>query len=509
MRRVVSLYLPSWPSDRWRRAQGEGAPQAETPVVLTGRVGARKVVVDADRAARALGVQPGLALAQAQARVPGLFVADHQPQEDAAALERIALWALRRYAPLVSVDGVDGLWIDATGVAHLFGGEAELLQDLVQRLARAGAHARAAMADTAGAAWALARHGQGRVSVSARGQASQDLTSLPLAALRLQADAVEGLSKLGLETIGDLERTPRAPLALRFGPSLTRRLDQAHGRLGETFDPITSPELVRVRRPFFEPISAPETIARKTADLVERLCCELETKGLGARKLDLVCERVDGRREAVRIGTAAPLRDPKRLIRLFRDKLGHIDPGFGIEAMSIAAPLTEPLGAIQTVASLDALARSAIDVTGLVDVLANRLGPGKVYRLAPVDSDIPERSVQPVAPTAPMTGGTWPVRWPRPSRLLSPPERVEAMAVLPDQPPIAFTWRGQRRRVKAADGPERIFGEWWKRDAEVEAVRDYFSVEDEAGERFWLYRQGDGELAHTGDLSWFLHGLFA
>ena len=477
-------------------------------MVVSGRVGARKVVVDADRAARALGVYPGLAIAQAQARVPGLVVVDHQPEEDAAALERIALWALRRYSPLVATDGDDGIWIDASGAAHLFGGEEALLQDLVSRLGRAGAHARAAMADTQGAAWALARYAGGQVVVSAKGQVGPDLEPLALAALRLQPDTVDGLSKLGMETIGDLERTPRAPLALRFGPALTRRLDQAHGRVAETFNPISAPELVRVRRPFFEPIGAPETIARKTADLVERLCRELEARGLGARKLDLMCERVDGRREAVRIGTAAPLRDPKRLIRLFGDKLGHIDPGFGIEAMSIAAPWTEPLGATQTVTSLDAT-KAAIDVTGLVDVLANRLGAGKVYRLAPVDSDVPERSVQRVAATGPGLERSWPARWPRPSRLLSPPERVDAMAVLPDQPPVAFTWRGQRRRVKVADGPERIFGEWWKRDAEVEAVRDYFSVEDEAGERFWLYRQGNGELAHTGDLSWFLHGLFA
>ncbi len=311
-----------------------------------------------------------------------------------------------------------------------------------------------------------------------------------------------------METIGDLERTPRAPLALRFGPELTRRLDQAHGRLRETFEPISAPELVRVRRPFVEPISAPETIQRRAADLVDRLCRELEARALGARKLDLICERLDGRREAVRIGTAAPLRDPQRLFRLFRDKPGHINPGFGIEAMSLAVPLTEPLGPTQTVTSLDASVKT-IDVTGLVDVLVNRLGSAKVYRLAPVDSDVPERSVRKVDPSTPTTGRTWPARWPRPSRLLSPPEKVLATSPLPDQPPVFFVWRGQRRRVKVADGPERIFGEWWRRDAETQAVRDYFSVEDEAGERFWLFRQGDGELQETGDLSWFLHGLFA
>ena len=82
------------------------------------------------------------------------------------------------------------------------------------------------------------------------------------------------------------------------------------------------------------------------------------------------------------------------------------------------------------------------------------------------------------------------------------------MALLPDQPPVSFTWRGMRRRVKSADGPERIFGEWWRRDGEIDAVRDYFQLEDEAGERFWVFRRGDGEQPNTGDLSWYLHGLF-
>ena len=326
-------------------------------MVITAKVGPRKLVVDADVAARALGVHPGLALAQAQAQVPGLVIAEHEPIEDAAALQRIALWAMRRYSPLVAVDAVNGFWIDATGVAHLFGGEAALLKDMAQRLRRAGANVRAAIADTAGAAWALARFGGAGRVVSAPGEGSSDLEALPLASLRLSAEMIDGLSKLGVETVGELERMPRAPLALRFGPELTRRLDQAHGRIGETFAPITSPELVRVRRAFFEPIGAPETMARRTAELVELLCAKLEAKGLGVRMLDLVFERVDGRCEAVRIGTSEPLRDPKRLTRLFRDKLGAVDPGFGVEAMSLTATLAEPLGSTQTVSSLDASSR--------------------------------------------------------------------------------------------------------------------------------------------------------
>ncbi len=211
---------------------------------------------------------------------------------------------------LVAVDGADGLWLDASGVSHLFGGEAALLADLVHRLGRAGAHGRAAMADTAGGAWALARHGRTGTVVSGMGAVGVDLDALPLAALRLSADMAASMGKLGMEMVGELDRTPRAPLALRFGPELTRRLDQAYGRTAEPFEPLKTPELVRVRRAFFVPIGAPETLARKTGQLVERLCRALEGRGLGARTLDLVFERVDNRREAVRIGTARPNRDP-------------------------------------------------------------------------------------------------------------------------------------------------------------------------------------------------------
>ncbi len=507
MRRVVSLYLPRWPSDRWRRSLGRDAPPAEVPTVVVGRQGARKLVLDADAAALQLGVTPGLVLAQAQARVPGLTIVEADPAADAAALDRLALWGLGRYSPLVAVDGADGLWIEVTGAAHLFGGEAALLDDLVGRLVAAGVHGRAAMASTPGAAHALTRFGADQ-RVSSGSEEAADLSRLPLAALRLAPEMVAALGKLGFETIGDLEQTPRAPLALRFGPELTRRLDQAFGRVFESFEPLQPSELVRVRHTWFEPIGAPETIARRTGKLVFALCSALEAKGLGARRLDLICERVDGRLEAVRIGTAKPNRDAKRLTRLLCDRLDTVDPGFGIEAMSLSASSAEPLAPRQTPSSL-AGEVAPVDVEGLVDVLANRLGRSKVYRMTPMESDVPERCVRRVSPTSAATGRSWPARWPRPSRLLSPPERVDTIAALPDQPPVSFTWRGQRRRVKRADGPERIFGEWWKRDAELDSVRDYFAVEDEAGERFWLYRQGDGEIAATGDLRWFIHGVFA
>jgi protein ImuB len=131
-----------------------------------------------------------------------------------------------------------------------------------------------------------------------------------------------------------------------------------------------------------------------------------------------------------------------------------------------------------------------------------------VFRVLPVESDVPERSARRAPPLAALGQAAWPTGLPRPVRLLAPPQPVEALSVLPDHPPAAFTWRGVRRRVRRADGPERIAGEWWRRDGERLAVRDYWAVEDEAGRRYWLFRRGDGGDPATGDLGWFLHGLF-
>ena len=314
-------------------------------------------------------------------------------------------------------------------------------------------------------------------------------------------------SVLGFERIGELAAKPRAPLALRFGPELGRRLDQAMGKLSEPIDPVRPPDLIEVRRVFAEPIGAPETIARYTGKLVVQLCEALEAKGLGARRLDLLFHRVDNRIEAIRIGTARPVRDAKRLTRLLCDKIETIDPGFGIEIMRLAATLAEPLAPKQTISSL--IEEPEADVSDLIDTLANRVGEQQLYRFAPVASDVPERSVQRIAPMAPDTGeGPGPTIGRVPRACCRDPEPIETLALLPDHPPVSFTWRGVRRRVKRADGPERVFGEWWKRDAELFAVRDYFRVEDEAGERFWIYRAGDGEDAATGSQRWFLHGIF-
>jgi protein ImuB len=473
--------------------------------VLIGREGSRRVVLAADKAALRAGLRAGMPVTKAQALVKGLIVIDEEPRADADALGRLAIWALR-YAPIVAADPPDGLVIDTTGAAHLHGGEDAMATAMVDRLTASGIAARAAVADSWGAAHGFARYVRSPVTVVSPGESARTVLELPIAALRLPHDMIRALRVLGFERISELAEKPRAPLTLRFGPELGRRLDQATGKVSEPIVPVRPPDLVEVRRGFAEPIGAAETIARYIGKLVAQLCDVLEAKALGARRLDLLFHCVDNRIEAIRIGTALPVRDIKRLTRLLCDKIETVDPGFGIELMSLAATLAEPLSPKQTISSL--VEESEADVSGLIDTLANRVGENRLFRLAPVASDVPERSVQRIAAAAPATGEGWPDHWPRPARLLPHPEPIETVALLPDHPPVTFTWRGIRRRVKRADGPERVFGEWWKRDAELIAVRDYFQVEDEDGERFWIYRAGDGENPDTGSHRWFLHGVF-
>lgn len=505
MTRVVSLFLPSWSTDRLRRKAGDAAPPAEAPLVLIGRDGNRRVVLAADAAALAAGLRPGMPVTKAQVLVPGLIVQDADPAGDAEALDRLAVWLLR-YAPVVAPDPPSGIVIDSTGADHLHGGEATMLEGLIGRLAMSGIAARGAIADTWGAAHALARFAAHSGVIAPAGHDPSTLAPLPLAALRITTATAAGLRTLGFETIGDLLVQPRAPLILRFGPEIGRRIDQALGAAAEPIEPVRPADLIEVRRAFAEPIAAAETIARYIGKLVAQLCDRLEAGGLGARRLDLICHRVDSRAQAVRVGMATPVRDAKRLTRLLCDKIETIEPGFGIEVMTLAASVVEPLERQQTISSL--VEESAADVSDLIDTLMNRVGERALYRLAPVASDVPERSVCRIPAMAADTGAAWPGHWPRPSRLLPYPEPVETVALLPDHPPVSFTWRGVRRRLRRGDGPERVFGEWWKRDAELVAVRDYFRVEDEAGERYWLYRAGDGEDTATGSHRWFIHGVF-
>jgi protein ImuB len=475
------------------------------------------VVAAVDASAAALGLRSGMPLAQAQALVVGLDAGIHpaEPEADAAALGRLAAWCLR-YAPLSAADAPDGIWLDVTGCAHLHGGETKLLRDLVGRLAAQGIAAQAAVADTPGAAHAVARSFSsshcgrelGGVAVVPIGRAETALAPLPIEALRIPANIADGLRLLGFESVAQLAATPRPPLTRRFGPLVATRLDQALGAVFEPITPVFPPDLVQARLGFVEPLLTAKSLAAVIALLTGTVCANMEKAGQGARRLDLLFERVDCSIQCLRIGTARPSRDARHLARLLGEKLERVDPGLGVEAMRLVVPLAEPLAYTQASASLSGAEPMGQDVSVLMDRLENRLGARRVWRAEAVESDVPERSVRRVPALAALRRATWPADLPRPVRLLDPPQPVDAMALLPDQPPVAFTWRRVRHRVRRADGPERIAGEWWKRAGEMRSVRDYFRVEDEEGRRFWLFRRGDGEDAATGDLRWFLHGFF-
>ena len=484
---------------------GKAAPPPDTPVVMVGRIGRRRAVAAMNPAALEAGLNLGQAIAHATAMTRGLVLHDLDAEGDAAALQRLALWAQKLYSPVVAPDGADGLVIDASGCAHLFGGEEKMLIDLRGRLTKAGYAAQLAIADSWGGAHALARYSRRQIFVVPPGRTGQALKDLPVAALRLPQDLVQTLSRLGFDTIGELEATKKGPLAHRLGLEPVRRLDQAYGRTAEPIEPVLAPETKRVSRVFAEPIGAPETMARYLGLLTGELCAILEEAGLGARRLDAYFMRVDNRIETARIGLAQPSRDGPRLAKLLCEKLETVDPGFGIEKMLLAAPGAEALAWRQGEAL--GASRPAADIAGLVDTLTVRLGPEAVYRMVEAPSDLPERSVRKVPALAPADASAA-TPWPRPERLFRTPQPIETLAALPDHPPVAFTWQGVRRRVARADGPERVFGEWWRSDAELTRSRDYFQVEDESGERFWIFRDGDGEDAASGTQRWFLHGVF-
>lgn len=481
-----------------------------------------------DEAAARLGLHPGQKAADAMAVVPELTMADADPEGDRAALEALAEWCVR-FSPAVATDPPDGLLLDITGVAHLWGGEAAMAQDLLARLAANCVFARAAVADTAGAAWALARYGsspsggstpegreggsrprrpgrgppspQGKHIIASPSEQASLLADLPTQALRLDEVAAAQLPRLGLTRIGRLMALPRAQLTRRFGPGLLTRLDQALGRAEEAlvFRRPATPWFARLA--FAEPISTPEDLARSAADVAARLCARLEIEGKGARRFEIVFHRLDGQAHPVRIGLSLPGRDPVRIARLIAPKLETVDPGFGIEVVTMTAEAVEATSPRQR--RLDAGHEVSVEegLAPLVDRLAGRLGEERVFRAQPFESHVPERSVARRPPLAPASGG-WDPERPRPIRLFRRPEPIEVMALLPDDPPVRFRWRGRLHKVRAAEGPERIAEEWWKKpvgEVGPSHVRDYYRVEDEAGGRFWVFRAG---------VRWWLHGLF-
>jgi protein ImuB len=361
---------------------------------------------------------------------------------------------------------------------------------------------------------------------------------LEIAALRLPAEAIDTFNRLGLRRIGDLYSLPRAPLTNRFGPLVVARLDQALGRMVENITPRRPTPPFRCRLAFAEPIGRPEDIAAATSRLLASLSSQLESAGMGARQLELVLYRVDGSFERCEIGTSQPSRDADHLLRLFGEPLSQIDTGFGVELMLLTARAAD-----RFVARQHSLQQGEGQEDGKVDELIDRLtaklGADRIIRLVPRHSHLPERAVQRITASAAVGGGTrsavalaqdWrtfarptatrvaPVR---PVRLLATPEPIDVTAPVPDDPPLQFRWRQQAHRVVRVDGPERLANEWWREESASPStmlnttppVRDYYRIEAEDGQRYWIYRDGPfNSIATAGSLRtarWYMHGFCA
>ena len=485
------------------------------PLGVAGNRGNAEVLVGIDDTAERRGLHIGLGLAQARAMHPALDVVPEDAGADAGLLESIADWCLR-YTPLVACDAPDGLLLDITGCTHLYNGEHALVADLAGRIERAGFAYRLAIAGTIGAAWAAAHYGKPESYAS--GEERAVLAPLPLGALRLPPATVAALARVGLKRIGDILPLPRAPLTARFGSDLMRQLDRALGAEHEPLSPRLPVAPYVTEERFAEPIGREEDVLGTIEKLAVRLAFVLERRGDGARRLELALFRTDGEVRRIAAGTSRPLRNPHDIRTLFSERLAALadalDPGFGFDMARLSVMVAEPAPPEQIGMGG---AEDAIEIGRLADRLSARLGAQRVRRLIALDSHIPELAAATVPVQAAAKDDGWAAFCrhrteaelpPRPLRLLMRPEPIEAVAEVPDGPPLRFKWRRAFHDVIAAEGPERIEGAWWSEHGGP--ARDYFRVEDKAGLRFWLFRAGlYRDFAPGSAPNWFLHGTYA
>ncbi len=473
------MWFPRLPSDRVLRLR-----PLEGPFALTQRQANTERLYCVNLQARRLGLQRAMSFTDAHALCPDLISQPADPPADARFLASLRRWATR-YCPWVGIEGGDGLVLDVTGSAHLAGGEAGLLADMRARLARAGIAVQIGLADTRGAAWALARHGEG---VAGAGQGLAAIGGLPVEALRLEAATVVALQRLGLRQISDLAAAARAPLARRFGPELMLRLDQALGAQAEQISPQQEPPHYGVRLTLPDPIGLTEDVMAGTARLLDQLCAKLKAQEMGARVLQLTLRRVDQASQQVDLRLAGPMRDPARILPLFARGVDAADAGFGIDQIRLEAVQVEPLATEQTSISLHLReARGGPRKDGLEDLITRigtRIGLENVQRFLPADSHIPERAfvIAAAAYSAPESG--WVCLRPRPLTLFAP-EPVNAAG---PRPPREFRWRRMELTTVRATGPERIAPEWWLEDESWRhGLRDYWRVETRQGRRLWMF----------------------
>jgi protein ImuB len=402
-----------------------------------------------------------------------------------------------RYSPLVSQDGRDGIILDITGCAHLFGGEGPLLLDLQRRLHRNSIKSHGAIADAWGIAWALARYGKrfivhGKDAVSA-------LDPLPVDALRLPVEIILELRRFGLFTVASVRKIPRRSLAARFGSTLLWRLDQVFHQAEDSLTPWRPPAPYRASRILADPISTVGAVEYVLRDLLQEICARLEKNHLGSRHMDLACYRVDGTVDRCEVRTSKPTRSVTHLIRLFGGRLDTLRSGFGFETLVVSVLGTEALDPTQ----LSFLQMNSVEDEESFDTLVDRfgmkLGFHEVNRIQVRESFLPEQAVEFRPATAPsISSAKWPAHRVRPIRLIDPPMRIEVSILIPSEAPVQFFIGHQKHRIVRSEGPERLTAEWWREKSACWGQRDYYRIEDNSGLRFWIFRDSSDQ--------WFLHG---
>ena len=522
-RRILALWFPRLATDRLQRRRKESetqkpfgaSPEAASspPLVVVTKVDNALRLAAVDRKATSLGLTAGMPLANARAMLPALEVVAADKPADRKLLEHIADWS-ERYTPLVALDPPRALLLDITGVAHLFGGEAAMLDQVRSSLAKQGFAVRGAIAGTTAAARALARCKDGAIAPPS--EEAVYISPLPIEALNLDPVTTHALRCAGLKTVGQVASRGRAELIARFDAGVVLTLDNALGRIEQPISPRVPPPDYSVEHQFAEPLITQDAALAVLKALAARLATMLEEYGNGARCLEAGFFRVDGVLRRIIIETAKPTREPALIERLFREKLDALadplDPGFGYDLIRLSASRVER--ADPETIGLDGNASAEKEISCLIDRMAARFGSRRILVFRPNDTHIPEAAAVVVsAQYAKPTKAKWErVRDRgeaprRPLRLFAQPEPVEVIAEVPEGPPLRFRWRRVLHTVAFAEGPERIAAEWWRLQ-EPQPTRDYFRVEDREGRHFWLYRSGIYGR-ETAAARWFMHGIFA
>lgn len=479
-RRMLCLYFPSLAIDRLQR---EVPTRRSRPFAVIREMKGHPYIAAVNPSANRAGIRPGVRLADARTLLPQLDVVQDDPEANARVKRRLMEWC-DRYSPLAADDGFGGIVLNIAGCAHLFGGEAALLKDIQARIRRSGYRLQGAIADTLGAAWALARYGK-RVIVMGKEMAGA-LDHLPVEALRLTEEITGELRRVGITTIATLRGIPRQSLAARYGAGILLRLDQAFGHAEEPIVPHRPPAPYRALRTLAEPIGTAGAVQYVLLDLLKEICARLEKEHTGARRLNLDCYRVDGTVARCCIGTSKPVRSITHLMRLFPGKLDTLDAGFGIETLVLSVPDFDEFDSGQLNLPQFDTDREDTEMDGFIDRLGMRLGFQEVCRFHIRENFLPECSVefQPVT-AAGIQDAAWPAHRVRPVCLIDPPVRIEVS----EPPPSQFRLGNGVHRIVRAEGPERLTRQWWRDESQSWESRDYYRIEDDSGARFWIFQE--------------------